>query len=509
MKNQKKKGFVLGNNVLLLIYVIMAIISGTANRVSFRLMQYAMGNYSYFLSQLTTFAYLPVNFTIILIKLLLTNNITDEMTRFPKWKFIVMGIFDSLSGLLMVVAGVFVPGIMQNLLIQGVVPVTMLFSVLLLRYTGDRISRIARAVLQRKGIEFEEHYVGDIAVEQVKAEGDPKRSPCRILVNGNEKGRPDLILQDETPPDEDIFARMCEWIGFCKPEGAQSLENVNFFSGVSQDELHGQKVTLLTDAHTWGLHIRKYYSIFQYVGAIIILGGLVVSVWPALTKNSGSDNSSIGWYLIFFAATIPTALSAVYKEIAFRSVGDMDVWYLNGWVALPQFVIGLLYAPLAASITGLAIDQIPNNIWEGYRCWILGTNFIELDYGIPCSISNDCGLSTVCCDSCDGSIPSVSSLPGLYAVLLYMACNIAYNVFLILVIKHGSAALMYAASTVVLPLGTAAFTISAFLGQHAQNFDMYNGIGLGVVIFGLLIYRFMDSLIQKIRKRNSSKMLIQ
>jgi len=77
-----------------------------------------------------------------------------------------------------------------------------------------------------------------------------------------------------------------------------------------------------------------------------------------------------------------------------------------------------------------------------------------------------------------------------------MVANIAYNVFLVLVIKHGSAALMYATSTVVLPLGSIAFTISVFMGDHATAFDVYTGIGLGVVLFGLIIYRFGDLLLR-------------
>lgn len=95
-------------------------------------MQYSMMNYGYFISQITTFIYLPVNFLVVMIKLLFTDHITREMctpsliscpdlslVEFPKWKFIVMGFFDSLQGLLIVVGGLYVPGIMQNLLLQG------------------------------------------------------------------------------------------------------------------------------------------------------------------------------------------------------------------------------------------------------------------------------------------------------------------------------------------------------------------------------------------------------
>lgn len=68
-----------------------------------------------------------------MVKLACTNHITPEMrmfeqkkfpltfstVKYPKWKFMVMGLFDSLQGILMVVGGIHVPGMMQNLLLQG------------------------------------------------------------------------------------------------------------------------------------------------------------------------------------------------------------------------------------------------------------------------------------------------------------------------------------------------------------------------------------------------------
>ena len=112
------------------------------------------------------------------------------------------------------------------------------------------------------------------------------------------------------------------------------------------------------------------------------------------------------WDLVFFLATVPMALSAVYKQIAFESV-DLDVWWLNGWVSIFQFVVGLTYAPLAAVMTGLPTNQIRPNIWQGLQCVFLGRNFV-----LPpnCDASLTCGSGLLpCCDSCDGSIATVSS----------------------------------------------------------------------------------------------------
>ena len=286
---------------------------------------------------------------------------------------------------------------------------------------------------------------------------------------------------------------------------------------------------------------------------------------------------------MFFSSNIPTALSGVYKEIAFRSCEDMDVWWLNAWVALWQFTIGLSYAPLAAVMQNppLPIDQIPLNMAQGFECVFEAKSTVKQNYSIPaclnatvfcntslpknaksdsiaasfssffssyssssssasafsspflnhflnpvqeereehayyypsaffknasgpsnltaanctCSCAVDCGSTAydMCCDSCAGQFPTVSNLPAWAATLMYMCFNIAYNVFLLLVIKHGSAALMYIASTLVLPLGSAAFTIKAFMGVHATPFNVYTGVGLGVILLGLIIYRFLGS----------------
>jgi len=394
---------------------------------------------------------------------------------------------------------------MQNLLLQGSVPVTMLFSLFLLKSYGDDITRVARGILQSRHIYFTEQYAGDDRVEDARLKNT---SVVRITVNGTDMGNIPSILKDETPPDPDPFARLGIWLekSLCGPKRPDrtslgqiqetDLHNVTLFQGSSADELRTKSVVLISDSPSWGHHFWTFDTIAQYMGAAVILTGLVVSVWPSLIKESGGAGL-IGWELIFFSSTIPIALSGVYKEMGFKAC-DLDVWYLNGYVAIWQFVLGLLYAPLAAVMTGLAISDIPLNIWQGLQCWLLGTNFITRERGFDCSIALECGTggNKMCCDSCDGSIPTISSLRAIWGVLFYMIFNIAYNVFLVLVIKHGSAALMYATSTVVLPLGSIAFIIPAFMGQHAIPFDVYTGIGLAVVLIGLVIYRFGDLLIR-------------
>ena len=87
-------------NVILAFYLVAVILVGTGNRVSFKIMQNSIFNYTYFVSQLTTFIYIPVNGFACILKLLLTNDITPEMRAFPLRNFAVMGVLDSLAGLI-------------------------------------------------------------------------------------------------------------------------------------------------------------------------------------------------------------------------------------------------------------------------------------------------------------------------------------------------------------------------------------------------------------------------
>lgn len=442
-----------GRNATLAMYLLLVVVVGTANRVTFKIMQYATINYAYFDGQATTLIYIPINFAIIFFKMYFTKSITPEMRKFPMYKFAIMGFLDSLQGLLIVVGGVHVPGIMQSLLLQGAVPVTMIFSIVLLQERGCEKCRAVRATLKRKKIAFEE-------ISTLPEKCTSTDCLCRVSVNG---------MDIDT----------------------QNMENL-----LDSMRLLNRHVVLETSSRSWGNQIKNFYTPAQYIGAAIVLGGLVVSVLPAFLSSNSAGAGPPMFDLIFFSATLPTAISGVYKEIAFREIDDMDVWYLNGWVCLFQFIFGLTYAPLAAKMSGLPIKEIPANLYQGLECTVLGHNTITNDIAnatITCLTRQPCGTTGLlqCCDSCDGSLPYISAVPALWGMIMYMVANILYNIFLVLVIKYGSAALMYIASTLVLPLGSISFTIRAFLGHNTQKFTVFSGAGLGVVLFGLIIYRFL------------------
>lgn len=449
--------------------LVFVIVIGAVNRVTFKVMQYGSYNYSYFISQFTTFVYLPVNFTVIFFKLCFTNQIDAEQRAFPKWKFFVMGLMDSLQGLLIVVGGVQVPGMMQNLLLQGAVPVTMVFSIIMLRQRESESCQQVRAMLKKNKIKFDDR--------TIFPEKFSDAEPPFVEANGR---KVDFQQLSRFAESGELGARL---VGTATGTGAVPA------------------VVMQTDRPTWKVHCKTFYRPAQYIGASIIMVGLVVSVWDSLTGRSGGGTGPFGWDVVFFTATVPTALSAVFKQLAFDSV-DLDVWYLNGWVSVFQFLIGLLYAPLAAVMNDppLAVSDIPVNMWNGMKC-LAGINTIVPNvtivnnvtvYGIcnPFPLTHN-GTGLQWCDSCNGLYPEVSSVPAYAGIIMYMIANIIYNVVMILVIKKFDAAMMYVASTVVLPLGAVCFTVPAFMGLHVQTFTVFVGVGLGLVLLGLIIYRFI------------------
>jgi hypothetical protein len=53
--------------------------------------------------------------------------------------------------------------------------------------------------------------------------------------------------------------------------------------------------------------------------------------------------------LFFLSSALPTALSNTYKESSLKAI-EMDIYYLNAWVALFQFGMGIPLAPLVGAV---------------------------------------------------------------------------------------------------------------------------------------------------------------
>ena len=259
---------------------------------------------------------------------------------------------------------------------------------------------------------------------------------------------------------------------------------VNYISNASTIVLVQQSAIPISMA------ISKYtldakYTMAQYIGSGIVLLGIFVVLCPTLTAGGGdesaaasssggsapaSDSQQLKWIFILVVSCVPMCLSSVYKEKALGEV-DIDVVYLNGWVAIYQFLIALPLCIPSAQVINISIDQILPNIWGGMLCWA----------GINSVTTPSPGMDWV--DDC-------STAP-LY-VTTYLLFNVVFNILIVVILKHGSANIMWMASTVIVPLSNVAFSLDCMPGHKPlTSFDI---AGLVVIMMGLVEYRFSANL---------------
>ena len=171
---------------------------------------------------------------------------------------------------------------------------------------------------------------------------------------------------------------------------------------------------------------------------------------------------------------IPGVFSNVYKEKALGEL-DIDVTYLNGWVSLFQFMWTIPLVIPSAWASNLTVAEIPRNLYDGARC-TMGVNSVSFnsDYS-PELIYHDCSMAP-------------------FYTTCYLFFNLALNILIVLVLKHGSAAILAMSSTVLVPLGNFAFSLDFMPGHKPQRpTDL---VGLSIIMMGLLFFRYLEQMLQ-------------
>eukprot|EP00633_Aureoumbra_lagunensis_P002653 CAMPEP_0197300146 /NCGR_PEP_ID=MMETSP0890-20130614/47716_1 /TAXON_ID=44058 ORGANISM="Aureoumbra lagunensis, Strain CCMP1510" /NCGR_SAMPLE_ID=MMETSP0890 /ASSEMBLY_ACC=CAM_ASM_000533 /LENGTH=484 /DNA_ID=CAMNT_0042778825 /DNA_START=571 /DNA_END=2025 /DNA_ORIENTATION=- len=236
-------------------------------------------------------------------------------------------------------------------------------------------------------------------------------------------------------------------------------------------------------------HVR--YDYWQIGGAAVVLCGIGTVLAPqiilnssALTYTDDDDSSSMDdantgpmpqwvWPLMIILSCIPMCVGSVFKE---KSLGehDIDVVYLNGWIAVFQTFMSLPLAIPTAYATDLSLAEIPTNIMDGMRCFF-GINSIGVGYTKDEWATNGDHRPP---DNC-GTAP--------YFVSAFLVFNLAYNVLIILILKLGSSALLYLGSTVLVPVSNGMFALPFIPGNKPLH--LADVLGLFVIMLGLILYR--------------------
>jgi uncharacterized membrane protein len=354
-KEDTKDGKQDANGTTLLVAFLAMLFFQLGNRIFGRLLTYPMHPYPMFMNILSVFIYIPISFAYIAPVQLFTKIITKEQTDIPKHKFCVMGLYDSVAGIMQVFATNYITNSSTIVLVQqSAIPISML------------ISKLA---------------------------------------------------------------------------------------------------------------LNAKYTIAQYVGAVIVLLGIVVVMLPtffgggdvgAVTGSSEGGLYELLWIAVMVVSCVPMCMSSVYKEKALGEM-DIDVVYLNGWVAIFQFLFAIPLCIPSALVIDIPIDGIMDNMYGGLKCYA----------GINTSPHDNCALSPL-------------------FVTLYLFFNVGYNILMIVILKIGSANILWMASTVGVPLSNVAFSLK-FMPGH-KPLKAVDIVGLFVIMAGLILYRFWNA-IESLGKR--------
>jgi len=231
-------------------------------------------------------------------------------------------------------------------------------------------------------------------------------------------------------------------------------------------------VTLITCYSFLG----KRYDSYQYIGSFVIMIGVLISkIRRFIDPGAGDGTDLLIYNIIFMLSSLPAAFSAVFKEVAFRDV-EMNVNYMQFWVALWQFTIGFFLIPLQSlPLLGpqtVPLAKITETFVNGYYCLVFGRNSVIFECGGPGQME---------CDNCGGAWIAVAS---------YCLVNIGYNIFSLLVVKHGGATISFLVSTLRLPVTSICFACPWLMGTHTDKVTRYDVAGLLVLFVGLCGYRY-------------------
>ena len=337
-------------STLVVAFVLMLFFQ-LGNRIFGRLQTYPMHNYPIFMNMLSVFIYVPISFAYIIPMIRYTNVISKEQQEIPKYKFAIMGVYDSLAGIMQTFAVNYITNSSTIVLVQqSAIPISMIIS----------------------------------------------------------------------------------------------------------------KITL-----------KAQYTNAQYLGAFVVLLGIVVVLIPTSSGHSDTDSDNaveLVWIAVLVVSCVPMCLSSVYKEKALGET-EIDVVYLNGWVAVFQFLFAIPLCIPSSQIINIPISGILPNLYGGALCW-MGINSITDHNG---SVNpDDCASAPL-------------------FVNLYLCFNVVYNILIIVILKHGSANILWMASTVIVPLSNVAFSLK-FMPGHTE-LTKWDLIGLIVIMIGLVLYRFMSQLV--------------
>jgi len=254
--------------------------------------------------------------------------------------------------------------------------------------------------------------------------------------------------------------------------------------------LLSQAVIPLTMAFSLVFGGKSFHLMQQFGAAVIVLGIVLAKVGSGGSEGDG-ESDNIVFNIIFVLALVPSALSSVFKEVAFRGFdGDLDVNVLQFWVASFQVIVNLMAMPVY-TLKLLGAQQVPLHCMPG-----IGIGGSRCLFFLEDQVSENCGLpGEKPCDHCQDAWVSVGG---------YLCFNLMYNISTMLVIKHGSATLAFLVATLRMPLSSLAFASTLIMGSEAVQPSFGDFLSLVVIVCGLVAYRYGAQLLKQQRRSKAA-----
>jgi hypothetical protein len=351
------------------------------------------------------------------------KTIPRDQLKLAKWPFAVMAVFDCLAGLMVIMASTYLPGPLLVLLPQAAIPFSMLFSAIILKTRYGAWNYFgAMTVLVGIGVVLEPLF--------------------------SNRHAPDFICVATMEHIED-FCNICE-------------------QQDTKEDCLGLKDSSLNDNYdAWWLDDNTAHN------------GQACT-WESTSEtesNSGGSSLMVVWSFVMILATVPMALSSIYKE-TYSNTHEIDPVYINLWICVFQLLYSLpLSIPAGYAATpAVPISELPQNFWNGLKCF----------FGIS-SVMKGCHPDEFC------------HIWGPLGTVAFLFVNGSFSILMILILKHGSANLMFLALTLVIPASNLWFALPFMPGRtpiHTSDLT-----GLFVIMMGLVCYRFGASITSKIANR--------
>ncbi|PRP81161.1 Drug/Metabolite Transporter (DMT) Superfamily [Planoprotostelium fungivorum] len=242
-----------------------------------------------------------------------------------------------------------------------------------------------------------------------------------------------------------------------------TVSNFCTFSGISGDLVPLPIIVILKQAaipYTMliaFLFLQKRFNLLHFLGVLLILAGIVISIEPEIVHVQSATWWRIGLILIGIAFL---STAAVFMEHSLKGYEQLEMFYMWFWINLFEVIFALPVVLLMILVQHIHPRDAPENVWQGFKCLLAGQ---------PSQEGDNCGEVG-------------------YWWIGFVSCLILDKINQAYLLRHTSSTLMWISSTCAVPLAALAALIP-FLQLKHSGFSWWEIGGLFAVVCGLILYR--------------------